>query len=66
MVVLLIMCPGISKYYSIPSAFHLCHKEIDEGHSCYTLKYVRNKPVKDLRDEQFLRLTQVSVFFREK
>ncbi|XP_071094189.1 transcription elongation factor SPT6-like [Haliotis cracherodii] len=33
-------------------------KEIDEGHSCYTLKYVRNKPVKDLRDEQFLRLTQ--------
>jgi transcription elongation factor SPT6 len=35
-------------------------KEIDESHPCYTFKYLKNKPVKDLGYEQFLKLTIVS------
>lgn len=31
-------------------------KEIDENHNCYTVKYLKNKPVRDLIGEQFLRL----------
>lgn len=31
-------------------------KEIDENHSCFGLKYLRNKPVRDLVGEQFLKL----------
>uniref|UniRef100_A0A7G3AZW4 Transcription elongation factor SPT6 n=1 Tax=Lutzomyia longipalpis TaxID=7200 RepID=A0A7G3AZW4_LUTLO len=31
-------------------------KEIDENHPCYTMKFLRNKPVRDLAGEQFLRL----------
>ncbi|KAL3856432.1 hypothetical protein ACJMK2_011193 [Sinanodonta woodiana] len=33
-------------------------KEIDEAHPCFTLKYLSNKPVKDMHDEQFIRLVQ--------
>ena len=33
---------------------------IDEGHMCYPMKFLRNKPVKDLKDEQFLKIVQVS------
>ncbi|KAL8562544.1 hypothetical protein ACOMHN_045809 [Nucella lapillus] len=33
-------------------------KMIDEGHSCYSMKFLRNKPVKDLKDEQYLKLVQ--------
>lgn len=33
-------------------------KLIDEAHPCYSQKYLRNKPVRDLKDEQFLRLVQ--------
>nr|KAG5690166.1 hypothetical protein BaRGS_013623 [Batillaria attramentaria] len=33
-------------------------KIIDEAHVCYPMKYLRNKPVKDLKDEQFLKLVQ--------
>ncbi|XP_064619005.1 transcription elongation factor SPT6-like [Lineus longissimus] len=32
-------------------------KEIDESHPCYTFKYLKNKPVKDLQYDQFLKLT---------
>lgn len=32
-------------------------KVIDETHNCYTMKYVKNKPVRDLSAEQFLKLT---------
>ena len=32
---------------------------IDEGHMCYPMKFLRNKPVKDLKDEQFLKIVQV-------
>ncbi|XP_053375824.1 transcription elongation factor SPT6-like isoform X2 [Mercenaria mercenaria] len=32
-------------------------KVIDEAHPCYSLKYLKNKPVHDLKDEQFLRLS---------
>ncbi|KFM65277.1 Transcription elongation factor SPT6, partial [Stegodyphus mimosarum] len=32
-------------------------KEIDENHPCYSMKYLKNKPVKDLRGDQFLKLT---------
>lgn len=31
-------------------------KEIDENHSCYTMKYLTNKPVRELSADQFLRL----------
>lgn len=31
-------------------------KEIDESHVCYSMKYVKNKPVRDLKDEQYLKL----------
>ncbi|PVD31669.1 hypothetical protein C0Q70_07087 [Pomacea canaliculata] len=33
-------------------------KLIDEAHSCYPMKYLRNMPVKDLKDEQFLKIVQ--------
>jgi len=33
-------------------------KEIDEGHVCYTFKYIKNKPVQDFCEDQFLKLTQ--------
>ncbi|XP_071442779.1 transcription elongation factor SPT6 isoform X2 [Hetaerina americana] len=32
-------------------------KEIDENHPCYSMKYVKNKPVRDLSGDQFLKLT---------
>ncbi|CAG9561741.1 unnamed protein product [Danaus chrysippus] len=32
-------------------------KEIDEGHPCYSMKYLKKKPVRDLTGDQFLRLT---------
>ncbi|XP_053313046.1 transcription elongation factor SPT6 [Spea bombifrons] len=31
-------------------------KEIDEAHYAYAFKYLKNKPVKELRDEQFLKM----------
>ncbi|KAL7027357.1 hypothetical protein ACKWTF_005413 [Chironomus riparius] len=31
-------------------------KEIDEFHSCYTLKYLKNKPVNTIKGDEFLRL----------
>jgi transcription elongation factor SPT6 len=33
-------------------------KEIDEGHPCFTYKYIKNKPVGTLKDEQFLHIVQ--------
>lgn len=32
------------------------HKEIDENHPIYSMKYLKNKPVRDLAGDQFLRL----------
>ncbi|XP_064612097.1 transcription elongation factor SPT6-like [Liolophura sinensis] len=32
-------------------------KEIDENHGCYGMKYLKNKPVKDLKDDDFLKLS---------
>ncbi|XP_055593404.1 transcription elongation factor SPT6 [Uranotaenia lowii] len=31
-------------------------KEIDENHPCYTMKYIKDKPVRDLTGDQFLKL----------
>ncbi|XP_013115502.1 transcription elongation factor SPT6 [Stomoxys calcitrans] len=31
-------------------------KEIDENHACYPMKYLKNKPIRELVGEQFLRL----------
>lgn len=31
-------------------------KEIDEAHSCYNMKYVKDKPIRDLSADQFLKL----------
>ncbi|KAM7309648.1 transcription elongation factor SPT6 [Ixodes scapularis] len=33
-------------------------KEIDENHPCYPIKYLKNKPVRDLEGEQFLHMSQ--------
>ncbi|KAL3212420.1 hypothetical protein MRX96_035921 [Rhipicephalus microplus] len=33
-------------------------KEIDENHPCYPVKYLKNKPVRDLIGAQFLNMTQ--------
>lgn len=32
-------------------------KEIDEAHNCYGMKYMKDKPARDLTSDQFLRLT---------
>jgi transcription elongation factor SPT6 len=32
-------------------------QEIDESHPCFPLKYLKNKPARDLRGDQFLRLS---------
>ncbi|EDO33602.1 predicted protein [Nematostella vectensis] len=32
-------------------------KEIDESHPCYTFKYLKQKPVRDLRGDQYLKLS---------
>lgn len=32
-------------------------KVIDETHNCYTMKYLKDKPVRDLQFDQFLKLT---------
>ncbi|KAK0074908.1 hypothetical protein PV325_007644, partial [Microctonus aethiopoides] len=32
-------------------------KEIDENHSIYTMKYLKDKPVRELSDDQFLKLS---------
>lgn len=34
-------------------------KEIDENHQCYSMKYLVNKPIGDLKNEDFLKLYQV-------
>lgn len=31
-------------------------KVIDENHNCYSMKYIKNKPVQDLAGDQFLKL----------
>jgi len=31
-------------------------KLIDESHNCFTMKYIKGKPVKDLKDDQYLKL----------
>jgi transcription elongation factor SPT6 len=33
-------------------------KEIDESHDCYAMKYLKDKPVRELKEDQWLRLTQ--------
>jgi len=35
-------------------------QEIDEAHNCYTFKYLKNKPVYDLSEDQFVKIVQVS------
>ena len=35
-------------------------KEIDENHPCYRLKWLKNKPVKDLVGPQYLHIYNVS------
>ncbi|XP_045447974.1 transcription elongation factor SPT6 [Melitaea cinxia] len=32
-------------------------KDIDEGHPCFSMKYLKKKPVRDLTGDQFLKLT---------
>uniref|UniRef100_A0A670YW18 SPT6 homolog, histone chaperone and transcription elongation factor n=1 Tax=Pseudonaja textilis TaxID=8673 RepID=A0A670YW18_PSETE len=32
-------------------------KDVDEAHYAYSFKYLKNKPVKELRDEQFLKIS---------
>lgn len=32
-------------------------QDIDEAHYAYSFKYLKNKPVKELRDDQFLKMS---------
>ncbi|KAK6637223.1 hypothetical protein RUM44_007637 [Polyplax serrata] len=32
-------------------------KEIDENHACYSMKYLKGKPVRDLQGDQFMKLS---------
>ncbi|XP_026550026.1 transcription elongation factor SPT6-like, partial [Notechis scutatus] len=32
-------------------------QDVDEAHYAYSFKYLKNKPVKELRDEQFLKIS---------
>ena len=34
------------------------YQEIDENSLCYGFKYLKNKPVRDLKGDQFLRIMQ--------
>ena len=36
-------------------------KVIDELHDCYSLKYLKDKPVRTLEDDQWLKLAQVEI-----
>ena len=31
---------------------------IDDSHPCYSIKYLRNKPLKELKGDEFLKLVQ--------
>lgn len=31
-------------------------QDVDEAHYAYSFKYLKNKPVKELRDDQFLKI----------
>lgn len=35
----------------------LLSQDIDEAHYAYSFKYLKNKPVKELRDDQFLKMS---------
>lgn len=35
-------------------------KEIDEQHQCYSMKYLINKPISDIKNEDYLKLHQVA------
>jgi transcription elongation factor SPT6 len=37
-------------------------KVIDEPHDCYAMKFIRNKPIRTIEDDQWLRLIQVKKF----
>ena len=34
------------------------HQMIDDSHPCYSIKYLRNKPLKELKGDEFLKLVQ--------
>lgn len=34
-------------------------KEIDEHHQCYSMKYLSNKPISEVKNEEYLKLSQV-------
>ena len=44
--------------YDFTTVLFICLQLIDEAHPCYPQKYLRNKQVRDLKDEQFLRLVE--------
>lgn len=31
---------------------------LDDSHPCFSMKYIRNKPVRELKGEEFLKLIQ--------
>ena len=52
---MLLSSPILSLFYPpllLPSQL------IDDTHPCYSMKYVRNKPVRDLKEDEYLRLAQ--------
>ena len=52
---MLLSSPVLSLFYLpllLPSQL------IDDTHPCYSMKYIRNKPVRDLKEDEYLRLAQ--------
>lgn len=40
----------------LPHHKHSAVQVIDENHNCFTIKYLRNKPVRELKGDEMLRL----------
>ena len=59
----------ILSLFSIPQTYYerakICitptkkgKQDIDEAHPCFTVKYLKNKPVRELKNDDFLKMVQ--------
>ena len=46
-----------TKVYTVSLSVSL-QQMIDDSHPCYSIKYLRNKPLKELKGDEFLKLVQ--------
>ena len=58
------MCSGLILSLSLNSPLSSCRlllacpQMVDDSHPCYSMKYLRNKPIKELKGDEFLKLVQ--------